>query len=146
MQLTSEIKLPENPQGKVVGFYLDLPPMGKQRARVCTSSKGKSYSTYKQDYIDWMEAATFDLRNQWHNHGFTHPLDSVQKIIVLNYGTRASVDSDNLEGSVLDAMVKAGIIRNDNVKVCPHTEQVWQRCKKGEPPHIEVIMILPVEI
>ena len=111
----------------MINLKLDLPPKPKARPRV--TRRG---TFMPSDYQKWMKQAVFLLKTQWKES----PLQKVKKITVNMFGARAQGDSDNFIGSVFDAMVKAGVIRDDSVSVVPHHEAKWERTKTL--PSIEI--------
>ena len=114
-----------------VELTLDLYPYPKQRARV--THKG---TFHIHAYQDWLKEAIFQLRQQWKSQ----PLQSISKLSVQFYGKSARSDLDNLVGAVMDALVKAEVIRNDNLTVINHLETAWERSRDN--PKIEIILDL----
>lgn len=65
-------------------------------------------------YRHWKDAAICSLSMQWHG---VIPLESTSVKIVLKGKHHRGSDIDNIAGSVLDALVQAKVLRNDNLAV-----------------------------
>ena len=91
---------------------LDGPIVTKARPRFRTGQGGY----LPQRYRDWKEAAIADLLCQ--THGLPDlPFQQVT-IDILIQG-KATNDLDNIAGAVLDALVQAGVLKDDRVSCVP---------------------------
>jgi len=98
----------------LTGPEADIIP--KARPRVPTI--GRAYMP--AEYVAWKRQAILSLQEQWKEMGRSDPLNTPARISVQIEGKyRRSRDSDNTDGAVLDAMVQAGILQNDNLKWVP---------------------------
>ncbi len=110
-------------------FLLPLPPIGKARPRFC----GHAY--LPKAYRAWRDAATDILRHQWPHP----PLEHIDHCEVQLFGGRGMTDADNAAGSVLDALVRAGILTDDRLRVLPSLSVHWQHAATGR---IEVLLVV----
>jgi Holliday junction resolvase RusA-like endonuclease len=113
---------------------LDGDIVPKARARVTANG------TYMpHNYQNWKRHAIASLRTQAQN---ANGLKGVAIAIVLKGKHSRRGDLDNISGSILDALVQAGILQNDNL-ICVHSLSVrLEYSKKMEP--IALIEILEV--
>lgn len=86
------------------------------------------------NYVQWKDAAVFSFTTQTSKRELTNVFITV----VLRGKHRESADSDNLIGSIFDALVKAKIIVNDNLKHVRGHSLVYRPSK--EPPTVEIII------
>lgn len=93
-------------------------------------------------YLEWMEQAIAALKEQW---GASPPIGkgTIQLLVCQCYGNNAGTDIDNLVGSVMDAMKKAGILAEDNVNHVPALLSGWERSKTVQWIDIELHFHLP---
>jgi Holliday junction resolvase RusA-like endonuclease len=67
-------------------------------------------------YRQWKEGAILTFRSQYN----LEPLIMVKSVSIELHGKHSRRgDADNISGSVLDALVQAGVIGNDNLMVVP---------------------------
>lgn len=111
---------------------LDMPPIAKRRPRA-TIRNGHVQTYHDNDYSDWLNQAKCSFIEQWKDK---EPLAKVGECHIKMYGTHDRSDIDNLSGSVLDALVKAGVLKNDNTKVLADLHTVFKKVK--ENPRIEI--------
>lgn len=95
---------------------LDLPLQPKERPRL---GQGRGYTSSK--YRKWLQDACSSLQSQW---GDRQPLENA--LFVVEFHGHARSDVDNLEGAVLDAAVKAGVVRDDRCSRLPAHASYWQ--------------------
>lgn len=97
-------------------LLLDLPLQPKERPR---QGQGRSFTSPK--YRQWLTDAQEALRAQWRGRPpLEHALFSIE------FHGHARSDVDNLEGAVLDAAVKAGVLRDDRCSRLPLHLSYWQ--------------------
>lgn len=95
-----------------MNYVLELEGCVIPKARPRGTSKG-SHHYLPQGYREWKDAAIACLRKQ-------QPplkLSGVRVDVVLEGKHRRQGDADNIIGSLMDALVQAGILANDNL-VC----------------------------
>ena len=90
-------------------LYLPLRPMSKERPR---SFRGQSRPYMSRTYKLWMADAVSIMQEWW----VGPPLERTEYVWIEHHGA-ARGDLDNKDGSVFDALVKAGVIKDDNVNV-----------------------------
>lgn len=110
---------------------LALPPMSKPRPRF-----QNGHAFMPANYRQWKDAAIASFQQQYH----AAPIERIDCLRIHLYGTVARGDTDNLAGSVMDALVQAGVLVNDHVAVIPRLEVDWARDPAGEG-HIEVELV-----
>jgi Holliday junction resolvase RusA-like endonuclease len=103
------------------------------KARPRGLSTGRHY--LPQNYRDWKNNAIWELRQQHHGGAIAEPV-AIEIILIGKHSRRG--DADNIAGAILDAMVQAGIIKDDNLTRIPSLK--IQLIYSGEPPetHIKV--------
>ena len=112
---------------------------GKARPRL-GGRRGGQRAFMPQDYVDWMEEAGLDFFAQWRRLGQLGPMQQVHRLVIRFLGGDRGVDTDNGAGSVMDALVKAGLIREDNMTVVPWLDVKWEPTLKGVAPSIEIYL------
>lgn len=105
--------------------------MSKQRPRSMIIN-GRIHTHHTHEYLDWLSAAESEFKQQW---GSNPPIKKAIKVSIQLWGNHAGSDVDNMSGSALDALVKAGVLSKDNVNCVPHLEVAWERSKS---PCVEV--------
>lgn len=105
---------------------LKMDPKSKQRPRF----NGRFAYTDKA-YRDWLTEAIKQFEAQYDGPTIT----KTTYVSIEMYGNSARSDIDNLSGSVLDAMVKAKVIKNDNLTIIDDLRIKWYRSKD---PVIEI--------
>lgn len=95
---------------------LDLPLQPKERPR---QGRGRSFTS--PQYRQWLSDAREALQAQWNGRP---PLEHA--MLALEFHGHARSDVDNLEGAVLDAAVKAAVIRDDRCSRLPGNLSYWQ--------------------
>ena len=103
---------------------LRLRPISKARPR---SFRGQSRPYTDTTYKNWLKDAKTLLEEWW----IWPPLEHVYLMEVEFYGA-ARGDLDNRLGSVLDAMVQAKVITDDNVNVIPHVRMHFVKAKTAD--------------
>jgi Holliday junction resolvase RusA-like endonuclease len=117
-------------------FTWDGPIVPKARPRVTDNG---TYMPHK--YKDWKEAAVSEFRFQALEMRLPEPITSCQIAITLKGNHSRRGDLDNVSGSLLDALVKANILSNDNMTVI-YALSIKLDWNKKQPPTAE-ILILP---
>jgi len=84
------------------------------KARPRGTPTGRHY--LPQNYRDWKQSAIWELRQQHHGEPIAVP---VQVEITLTGKHSRRGDADNIAGAILDAMVQAGILIDDNLTRIP---------------------------
>jgi Holliday junction resolvase RusA-like endonuclease len=109
----------------------------KARARVTRRGTfmPKSYQTWKDGAIAELRMQSSHLRDRL-------PLEGVGIDITLSGKHSRRGDLDNISGSVLDALVQSGVLRNDNL-VCVLALAVRLHYGKAEPT--TQITIAPID-
>ena len=90
-------------------LYIPLRPMSKERPR---SFSGQSRPYMSRNYKLWMKDCVAVMQEWW----VGPPLQKVEHIHIEHHGA-ARGDLDNKTGAVMDALVKAKVIVDDNVTV-----------------------------
>ena len=106
-------------------FIVPIVPRPASRPR-CTR-RGVVYTdpTYKT----WLETFAALVQDDW----FREPLQSISHISILINGPSRRGDIDNHIKSVLDGLVRAGILRNDNLKVLDSIHASFSDSKHTDP-------------
>lgn len=123
-----------NESQAVYHFFLNLKPKSKQRRRL-NRKTNKEYTP--REYVQWQKDAKLLIQNQWRNR---LPLSRVILIYCLHLGSECDVDADNLLGSPIDAMVKAKVLTNDNVKVAPTELTRWSEDNKNHRVYVDILI------
>jgi len=90
-------------------LHIPLRPMSKERPR---SFQGQSRPYMSRNYKLWMKDCVAVMQEWW----VGPPLQKVEHIHIEHHGA-ARGDLDNKTGAVMDALVKAKVIIDDNVTV-----------------------------
>jgi Holliday junction resolvase RusA-like endonuclease len=91
-------------------FLLEGDIVPKARARI--TSRGNFHC---QRYCDWMETAIAELTYQKLTKGYNQELALPCSLQIVLINPKKRGDIDNLAGSIMDALVKAEIVKNDNL-------------------------------
>ena len=122
-----------DPTGLTYTIQVDITP--KPAARPRFSSKGRVYND--PSYKAWLKEFADLVREQWDN-------DVLQRIshmdITIN-GTTRRGDLDNHAKSILDGLVHARVLRNDNLAVLDSLNLNFLRVE-GEEPWIKIKIYL----
>lgn len=91
----------------------------KKNARNLFVRNGRIINVPSKLYKEWNEQAIYQLKNQFQNLQVAeYPIDIN---IVVYYGTKHRHDLDNALGSIMDTLVDAQIIKDDDVE---HISQI----------------------
>lgn len=129
------------------------PPHGKGRPRV--TRRGHVFTPKKTR--EWQDNAVKALQAQWSDDTLSKPL----RVDVLGIKQRpkrlqrrkdppgliwrtAKPDRDNVDKAALDALVKAGIIKDDIYVVCGQATS-WYAEKEGSPRTVIILSDAPAE-
>ena len=106
-------------------FIINIAPRPASRPR-CTR-RGIVYTdpTYKT----WLETFAALIQDDWHRA----PLQRIEHISILINGPSRRGDIDNHIKSVLDGLVRAGVLRNDNLKVLDSIHANFSDSKHTDP-------------
>jgi Holliday junction resolvase RusA-like endonuclease len=113
---------------EIIRLY--LPPKSCPRPRV---SNGVVY--HDPSYQTWMKEAIKQFRGQWLGK---ERLSRIEKLSIQFYGWNRSSDLSNLFKSPEDAIVQAGILRDDNLTVVSHIEAAWEKAASKNDQGIEI--------
>lgn len=105
-------------------FNLTGPIVPKARAR--TTANG-TYHPHR--YTDWKKSAIADISSQYDGQ----PLEKASVSIQLTGKHSRRGDADNVAGSILDALVQARVLVDDNMKRVPSLAFSLEWDKKSEP-------------
>ena len=97
-------------QSVVCSFVLNGPVVPKARARVT-----KNGTFHPARYQEWMKDAMTQLHQRWQRE----PIDYPVKLTAHLHRRCKTGDADNLVGSLLDVLVKSGILANDHIAIVP---------------------------
>lgn len=115
------------------GIFIALDGNVVPKARPRVTRKG-TFMPHR--YRDWKTAAIFDFRAQAVELGLTTPLSGVAISIQLVGKHPRRGDLDNIAGSVLDALVQAGVLKDDSISVVSSLAISLQWSK--EPPTVSI--------
>lgn len=84
-----------------------------------SSESGQAYMP--ESYVDMKAAAVTSFMDQWRSLGFYECIDWQVRPYVFAWGRhyRSQDIVDNFPGTLYDALVEAGVLRNDSAKWCP---------------------------
>ena len=111
-------------------YILEGSIVPKARPRL---GKGRGY--LPANYRQWREGAQVQLLSQPRPDT---PLEGVAITITLTGKHSRRGDSDNISGSILDALVSAGILREDNLKCVPSLSLTLTYSKDDPLAEIEI--------
>ena len=114
----------------VYTFELIGPIVPKARAR--TTANG-TYHPHR--YNEWKRGAIADISGQWKQQ----PLEYAEVTISLTGQHNRQGDADNVAGSILDALVQAKVLVDDNMKRVPSLTIALDWKKKVEPKAVVVL-------
>ena len=121
-QLLGEL-LRDLAKGKMQSRELHIPlrPMSKERPR---SFSGQTRPYMSRNYKLWLKDAITVMQEWW----IYPPLQQTQCVGITLFGP-ARGDLDNKAGSVMDALVKAKVLSDDNVNVVPNLNLRFRKTK-----------------
>ncbi len=119
----------ELPTEKVIEFPFRIYP--KQRARA-NHSTGAMYTP--PGYREWLKSSAEYLKMQWQ----TLPCHLMH--IYVDMKGKQKGDTDNCLGGLLDAIVHAGIIVDDDMKNIPDEHIVWNKKGRLEAPSATIYL------
>ena len=124
-QLLGEL-LRDLAKGKMHSRELHIPlrPMSKERPR---SFQGQSRPYMSRNYKLWTKDCVAVMQEWW----VGPPLQKVKFLEIEHHGA-ARGDLDNKDGSVMDCLVKAGVIKDDNVNVIDDRRSTFHKAKVKE--------------
>jgi Holliday junction resolvase RusA-like endonuclease len=105
-------------------LHIPLRPMSKERPR---SFQGQSRPYMSRNYKLWMKDCIAVMQEWW----VGPPLQKVKFLEIEHHGA-ARGDLDNKDGSVMDALVKAGVIKDDNVNIIDDRRSTFHKAKVKE--------------
>ena len=114
----------------VYSFELNGPIVPKARAR---TTKNGTY--HPRRYSEWKSGAIADISSQYRGQ----PLEYAEITISLTGKHSRQGDCDNVAGSILDALVQAGVIVDDNMKRVPSLTIALDWANTGEPKTVIVL-------
>lgn len=107
-----------------------IPPSKKNSKRIAKRGK-RSFILSSQRYCDWEKTATIELKSQYNGK----PICRCHVAIAFYIADNRARDLTNLAEGVLDAMVLAGILWDDNYKV---VEMVSLRYIKADESKVNI--------
>ena len=116
----------------VYTFNLNGPIVPKARAR--TTANG-TYHPHR--YNNWKRGAIANISSQWRGE----PLEQAEVTIALTGKHNRQGDADNVAGAVLDALVQAKVLVDDNMKRVPSLTISLDWQKKDEPKAVVVLSV-----
>ena len=102
-------------------LHIPLRPMSKERPR---SFQGQSRPYMSRNYKLWMKDCVAVMQEWW----VGPPLQKAKYVFIEHHGA-ARGDLDNKDGSVFDALVKAGVLVDDNVNVVNKRGSAFYKAK-----------------
>tara|TARA_B100000459_G_scaffold29459_1_gene14224 strand:- start:20 stop:541 length:522 start_codon:yes stop_codon:yes gene_type:complete len=102
-------------------LHIPLRPMSKERPR---SFQGQSRPYMSRNYKLWMKDCVAVMQEWW----VGPPLQKAKYVFIEHHGA-ARGDLDNKDGSVFDALVKAGVLVDDNVNVVDKRGSAFYKAK-----------------
>ena len=105
-------------------LHIPLRPMSKERPR---SFQGQSRPYMSRNYKLWTKDCVAVMQEWW----VGPPLQKVKFLEIEHHGA-ARGDLDNKDGSVMDCLVKAGVIKDDNVNVIDDRRSTFHKAKVKE--------------
>ncbi len=108
----------------VYTFELLGPIVPKARARTTTNG-----TYHPRRYNNWKRGAIADISDQYQGD----PLEYAEVTINLSGKHNRQGDADNVAGAVLDALVQANVLKDDNMKRVPSLTIALDWQKKAEP-------------
>lgn len=94
-------------ENKIIEYKLTGKIVPKARPRI---SNGRAFMP--ANYRDWKDDAIFQLRQQCNQ---VAPIEKCQ--LEIEIGGKQRGDLDNIAGSIMDAMVQAGILTDDRISL-----------------------------
>lgn len=110
-------------------FVIETTPRSKPRAR----SNG-AVRFYTENYEAFIQDSHGQLRQQWKGE----PIDKRVVLDVQMHGWCRRSDLDNLHGAVQDSLVRAEILKNDNLTCIDDFHAAWCKADKPDSQKIEV--------
>lgn len=114
----------------VYTFNLDGPIVPKARARTTVNG-----TFHPHRYNNWKQGAIADISDQYQGE----PLEYAEITISLSGKHNRKGDADNVAGAVLDALVQAKVLVDDNMKRVPSLTIALDWQKKVEPKAVVVL-------
>ena len=105
-------------------LHIPLRPMSKERPR---SFSGQRRPYMSRNYKLWTKDCVAVMQEWW----VGPPLQKVKFLEIEHHGA-ARGDLDNKDGSVMDCLVKAGVIKDDNVNVIDDRRSTFHKAKVKE--------------
>lgn len=106
-------------ENKSIIFRLQGSVVPKARPR-CSVRRGKAFAYTDPDYAKWKEGAKKEVEKimiLYPNH--TYPLLQANVFLIFDGKHDRSCDGDNSSGSINDALVQAGVLKDDNFLKVP---------------------------
>ncbi len=110
-------------------FVIETVPKSKPRAR----SNGK-VRFYAADYEAFIQDSHGQLSQQWRGEA----IDRTVVLDVLMHGWHKGSDLDNLHGAVQDSLVRAKILKNDNLNNIDDFHAAWCKAENQRQQRIEI--------
>lgn len=110
-------------------FVIETVPRAKPRAR----SNGAT-RFYAEDYETFIQDSHGQLCQQWRGK----PIETTVVLDVRMEGWYKGSDLDNLHGAIQDSLVRAKILKNDNLVCIDDFHAAWCKAEDREQQKIEV--------
>ena len=113
----------------------------KKNTKKFARATGRTY--YSKTFLEWQKAALWELKAQKRPDV---PLKKTEHVILRFWRQNLrTADNTNLAEAPMDALVKMGILDDDNFKVCPGTQQMFMGVDKKNP-RVEIEIIYDPEL
>jgi Holliday junction resolvase RusA-like endonuclease len=135
-QYTADLRQAAN---NSITFRLYGPVVPKARPR-CGVRRGKAIAYPDQKYDEWKEEAKRELGKIITLFPkYTYPLLQANVFFVFDGKHDRSCDGDNSEGAIEDALVQAGVLKDDNFLRLPSQAATLNYDKKRSPSTLIVL-------
>jgi hypothetical protein len=93
-----------------------------------------------EHYIEMKAAAADDFAIQWRQLGLIDPLPYKVRPYIFAWGKHLQSQDvvDNLPGTLYDALVEAGVLRNDSAMWCPGS--IHDLVHSKAPPRVDILL------
>jgi Holliday junction resolvase RusA-like endonuclease len=94
-------------------FFLSGRIPSKKNSKQIIRNKGRSVIISSSDYLKLDKWAVLELRSQANRHGAVFPIDCCDVVIGITFPDKRKTDLSNKAESLMDALVKAEVIKDD---------------------------------
>lgn len=111
-----------------------VPKSQKNNKRILKNQlTGKRFIGSSTASLNWRDSAIIQLRRQWRDKPL---VGNIHAHLLICQGPGQSIDADNAVTSALDAMEKAGVVKNDY----QFDRGSWERIRDRDRPRIEITL------